>query len=265
MKNLNGYILMNEKHRVLYLKLKNEDVLDLTIPRVLKGKEFIAIDLSKVNDDAVRYFKNNRNEQLINPDNYTFELIGGYWQVKDNKGKIITQLPNNDSIKDCYFKYYGDDMFIAYEQQDVDGAYKIKEGCDDILINSTFETKFRLVNKRGEIISPSKEYFSMKPIINTDAILCLYTMQSQQTHDGWLEVYDIINKQGKILFENILVFQVFDPNDYLDFDNYEELPIYYLDKTEDNIKKFEDANWKNDDLNMIDEKVLKAAEGANNG
>lgn len=55
MKKLNGYIVINEKNKVFYVK--EEDSVDLTVLRVLEGKKFMVIDLSKVNDDAIKYLE----------------------------------------------------------------------------------------------------------------------------------------------------------------------------------------------------------------
>ena len=52
MKKLNGHIVINEKNKVFYVK--EEDSVDLSVLRVLEGKKFMVIDLSKVNDDAIK-------------------------------------------------------------------------------------------------------------------------------------------------------------------------------------------------------------------
>lgn len=186
-------------------------------------------------------------DKIIKQENYNFELVDNFWQVKDRAGNLITQLINNDSIENCLFKYYDNNTFIAFELQ-----------------HDMFARKYRLINNDGKIISPDKPYDSMKPILNTNAILCMYAVPNTKAYNGWLELYDIINKQGKILYENLIVIQMRGPEKYQDFDNYEELPLYYLDTTEDNIKKSMDASWKDEDLNMIDEKFLKGVEGIEN-
>ncbi len=55
MKKLNGHIVINEKNKVFYVK--EEDSVDLSVLRVLEGKKFMVIDLSKVNDDAIKYLE----------------------------------------------------------------------------------------------------------------------------------------------------------------------------------------------------------------
>lgn len=55
MKKLNGHIVINEKNKVFYVK--EEDSVDLSVLRVLEGKKFMVIDLSKVNDDATKYLE----------------------------------------------------------------------------------------------------------------------------------------------------------------------------------------------------------------
>ena len=56
MKKLNGHIVINEKNKVFYVK--EEDSVDLSVLRVLEGKKFMVIDLSKVYDDAIKYLEN---------------------------------------------------------------------------------------------------------------------------------------------------------------------------------------------------------------
>jgi len=53
MKKLNGHVIINEENKAFYVPEGNS--VELTIIRVLEGKEFMVIDLSKVDDSAIRY------------------------------------------------------------------------------------------------------------------------------------------------------------------------------------------------------------------
>jgi len=54
MKKLSGYVVINEKKNVFYVP--PEDSVELTILRVLEGKEFDVIDLSEIKKNSVRHF-----------------------------------------------------------------------------------------------------------------------------------------------------------------------------------------------------------------
>ena len=54
MKKLSGYVVINEKKNVFYVP--QEDSVELTILRVLEGKEFDVIDLSEIKKNSVRHF-----------------------------------------------------------------------------------------------------------------------------------------------------------------------------------------------------------------
>jgi len=53
MKKLKGHVAINEENKAFYIP--EGDSVELTILRVLEGKEFMVIDLSKVDDSAIRY------------------------------------------------------------------------------------------------------------------------------------------------------------------------------------------------------------------
>ncbi len=53
MKKLSGYIVINEKKNVFYVPQENS--VELTILRVLDGKEFDVIDLSEIKKNSVRH------------------------------------------------------------------------------------------------------------------------------------------------------------------------------------------------------------------
>lgn len=53
MKKLSGYVVINEKKNVFYVP--QEDSVELTILRVLEGKEFDVIDLSEIKKNSVRH------------------------------------------------------------------------------------------------------------------------------------------------------------------------------------------------------------------
>lgn len=53
MKKLSGYVVINEKKNVFYIPQENS--VELTILRVLDGKEFDVIDLSEIKKNSVRH------------------------------------------------------------------------------------------------------------------------------------------------------------------------------------------------------------------
>ena len=53
MKKLSGYVVINEKKNVFYVP--QEDSVELTILRVLDGKEFDVIDLTEIKKNSVRH------------------------------------------------------------------------------------------------------------------------------------------------------------------------------------------------------------------
>lgn len=53
MAKLKGYVAINEDKKAFYIP--EGDSVGLTIMRVLDGKEFDVIDLSKIDDDLIRH------------------------------------------------------------------------------------------------------------------------------------------------------------------------------------------------------------------
>ena len=53
MAKLKGYVAINEDKKAFYIT--EGDSVGLTIMRVLDGKEFDVIDLSKIDDDLIRH------------------------------------------------------------------------------------------------------------------------------------------------------------------------------------------------------------------
>ena len=55
MSKLTGHIAINEENKVFYIP--EEDSIELTALRVLDGKEFDVIDLSKIDDNLIKHLQ----------------------------------------------------------------------------------------------------------------------------------------------------------------------------------------------------------------
>lgn len=175
-------------------------------------------------------------KHILEPDKYSFELENDSWCVKDSNSKLIAQFPNNVNIKDCHFRYYGNNIIVAYELQ-----------------YDMYERNFKLLNIQGNVISPSKSYHSMKLVRDTDIFLCLHSIENKDAFDGWVDVYDVINCQGEILLENILEVES-QPTENL---YYEQLPIHYFDISEVDVTKFLDGDWDDSKIKILDIETLQ--------
>ena len=183
-------------------------------------------------------------KHILEPDKYSFELENDSWCVKDDNNKLVAQFPNNEDIKDCYFRYYGNNVFLAFELQ-----------------YDMYERNFKLLNTQGNVISPSKSYHSMKLVRDTDIFLCLHSIENKDAFDGWVDVYDVINRQGEILLENILEVE----SQPAENQYYEQLPVHYFDISEVDVTKFLDGDWDDSKIKVLDIETLQALKGVNNG
>ncbi|MBR1618657.1 hypothetical protein IJ674_02035 [bacterium] len=55
MSKLKGHIAINEENKVFYIP--EGDSVELTVLRVLEGKEFDVIDLSEINETLIHHFQ----------------------------------------------------------------------------------------------------------------------------------------------------------------------------------------------------------------
>ena len=183
-------------------------------------------------------------ELILEPDKYTIELINDSLCVKDSNNKLVAQFPNNEDIKDCHFRYYGNNTIVAYELQ-----------------YDMYERNFKLLNIHGNVISPSKSYHNMKLVQDTDIFLCLHSVENKKAFNGWVDVYDVINCQGEILLENILKVE----SQPAENQYYEQLPIHYFDISEVDVTKFLDGDWDDSKIKVLDiETLQELKEGLNN-